>query len=136
MGHSVDSFVGAYFAKLDALVSGLTKKTYWTLWAGAIAVALSLLAHTPYRSLFRDVGQDWRFDVFRMQIAHPFTPIDTGPFAPFVGTFGHTDKIAFRLSIPLIAKAFHLGVTSFLVLNYAAGLLFFPMLAQVGKRIS
>jgi hypothetical protein len=143
MGHSVESFVGAYFAKLDALVSGLTKKTYWTLWIGAIAIALSLLAHTPYRSLFRDVGQDWRFDVFRMQIAHPFTPIDLEPFKPAAqeeganGALGlsHLDKIAFRFSIPLIGKALHTGAASFLVLNYAAGLLFFPMLAQVANGI-
>jgi len=141
MGHSVESFVGAYFAKLDALVSGLTKKTYWALWIGAIAIALSLLAHTPYRSLFRDVGQDWRFDVFRMQIAHPFTPIDLEPFKPAAqeeganGALGlsHLDKIAFRFSIPLIGKALHTGAASFLVLNYAAGLLFFPMLAQVAN---
>jgi hypothetical protein len=135
MGQSVELFVGAYFAKLDGLIGGFAKKTYWTLWVGAIAIVLSLVAHTPGISLFRDVGKQWWFDVHRMQIAHPFTPIDTGPFAPFVGTFGHTDKIAFRLSIPLIAKAFHLGVTSFLVLNYAAGLLFFPMLAQVANGI-
>jgi hypothetical protein len=138
MGHSVESFVGAYFAKLDALVSGLTKKTYWTLWVGAIAVVLSLLAHTPYRSLFRDVSNYWLFDVFRMQIAHPFTPIDLEPFKPAAqreGWLPHLDKISFRISIPLIGKALHTGGASFLVLNYAAGLLFFPMLAQVANGI-
>ena len=47
MGQSVESFVGAYFAKLDGLIGGLTKKTYWTLWVGAIAIVLSLAAHAP-----------------------------------------------------------------------------------------
>ena len=52
-----------------------------------------------------------------------------------MGCILHLDKIAFRFSIPLIGKAFHLGAASFLVLNYAAGLLFFPMLAQVANGI-
>jgi hypothetical protein len=128
MAQSVESFVGTYFAKLDGLIGGPTKKTYWTLWVGAIAIVLSLGAHTPGRSLFRDAFETWPADVIRMQIAHPFTPIDSP-------TFSHQNKMAFRFSIPLIGKAFHLGAASFLVLNYAAGLLFFPMLAQVANRI-
>jgi hypothetical protein len=135
MGQSVESLVGAYFAKLDGLIGGLTKKTHWTLWVVAIAIVLSLVAHTPGISLFRDVGKPWWTDVRRMQIANPFTPIDTGPFTPLSGTFSHIDKIAFRFSIPLIGKAFHLGAARYLVLNYAAGLLFFPMLAQVANGI-
>jgi hypothetical protein len=138
MGHSVESFVSAYFAKLDDLIGGLTKKTHWTLWVGAIAVALSLVAYMPSRSLFL-VGKDWTHDVIRMQIAHPFTPIDLEQFNPDAlktGDLGqHLDKIAFRLSIPLIGKALHTGAASFLVLNYAAGLLFFPMLALVANGI-
>ena len=76
-----------------------------------------------------------------MQIAHPFTPIDLEQFKPAaqepggIGTIFHFDKIAFRFSIPLIGKAFHTGAASFLILNYAAGLLFFPMLAQVANVI-
>jgi hypothetical protein len=142
MGHPVESFVGAYIAKLDGLIGGLTKKNYWTLWVGAIAIALSLVAHTPERALFRDVGKYWTADVIRMQIAHPFTPIDLEQFKPAaqktiggLGTISHFDKIAFRFSIPLIGKAFHTGAASFLVLNYAAGLLFFPMLAHVANEI-
>ena len=137
MGQSVESFVGAYFAKLDGLIGGLTKKTYWTLWVGAIAIVLSLAAHAPHRRWLLDVGQGWTADVFRMQIAHPFTPIDLKPFKSIAvsGWLSHLDKIAFRFSIPLIGKAFHLGAASFLVLNYAAGLLFFPMLAQVANGI-
>jgi hypothetical protein len=141
MGQSVESFVGAHFAKLDALIGGLTKKTYWILWVGAIAIGLSLLAHTPPRTLFRDVGTDWWADIFRVQIAHPFTPIDLEHFKRVaqkqddLKTLSHFDKIAFRFSIPLIGKAFHIGLASFLVLNYAAGLLFFPMLAQVANGI-
>jgi hypothetical protein len=134
----VESFVGAHFAKLDGLIGGLTKKTYWLLWVGAIAIALSLVAHTPAPSLFRDVGKDWWADVFRMQIAHPFTPTDLEQFKPVAGkdsTFYHFYNIAFRFSIPLIGKAFHLGVASFVVLNYAAGVLFFPMLAHVANEI-
>jgi hypothetical protein len=140
MSQSVESFVGAYSVKLDGLIGDLTKKTYWTLWVGSIAIALSLVAHTPGRSLFRDVGKRWTADVIRMQLAHPFTPIDLEPFkqvAEKEGALGyyHYDKIAFRFSIPLIGKAFHLGAASFLVLNYVAGLLFFPMLAQVANEI-
>jgi hypothetical protein len=136
MGHSVESFVSAYFAKLDGLIGGLTKKTYWTLWVGAIAIALSLVAYMPGRSLF--LFDKWTHDVIRMQIAHPFTPIDLEQFNPdaLKADLGqHYDKIAFRLSIPLIGKALHTGAASFLVLNYAAGLLFFPMLAQVANGI-
>jgi hypothetical protein len=136
MGQSVESFVGAYFAKLDGLIGGLTKKTYWTLWVVAIAIVLSLVAHTPGISLFRDVGKHWWADVFRMQIAHPFTPIDAKSFIPYKETFiSHTANIAFRFSIPLIGKAFNLGAACFLVVNYAAGLLFFPMLAHVANGI-
>jgi hypothetical protein len=137
MGQSVESFVGAYFAKLDGLIGGLTKKTYWTLWVGAIAIVFSLAAHAPHRRWLLDVGQGWTADVFRMQIAHPFTPIDLKPFESIAVSawLSHLDKIAFRFSIPLIGKAFHLGAASFLVLNYAAGLLFFPMLAQVANGI-
>ena len=51
MGQSVESFAGAYFAKLDGLIGGLTKKTYWPLWVGTIAVVLSLATHTPHRVL-------------------------------------------------------------------------------------
>jgi hypothetical protein len=140
MSHSVESFVGACFANLDDLIGGLVKKTYWTLWVGALAIALSLGAHTPARSMFRDVGKYWRADVIRMQIAHPFTPIDLEQFKPAaekkgeLGAFSHLDKIAFRFSVPLIGKALHTGAASFLILNYAAGLLFFPMLAQVATR--
>src|SRR5262249_35578108 len=141
MGQSGESFVGAYFAKLDGLIGGLTKKTYWTLWVGAIPLALTLAAHTPSRSLFRDVCHHWTAEVVRMQIAHPFTPIDLEPFKPIaqkggeLGTISHLDKIAFRVSIPLIGKAFQIGAATFLVVNYAAGLLFFPMLAQVADGI-
>src|SRR5262245_6685952 len=138
MDQSVESFVGAYFAKLDGLIGGLTKKAYWTLWVGAIAIALSLVAHTPGRSQFR-VGKDWTHDVIRMQVAHPFTPIDLEQFNPDAlktGEFGqHLDKIAFRISIPLIGQALHTGAASFLVLSYVAGFLFFPMLAHVGSGI-
>jgi hypothetical protein len=124
MGQSVESFVGAYFAKLDGLIGGLTKKTYWTLWVGAIAIVLSLAANAPYRASLLSVG-DWPADVFRIQIAHPFTPIDLEPFKSIKDLapewFMHLDKIAFRFSIPLIGKVFNLGAASFLVLNYAAG---------------
>src|SRR5262249_37076702 len=116
MGQSVESFVGAYFAKLDGLIGGLTKKTYWTLWVGGSAIVPSLGAHAPHRRWLLDVGQEWQADVFRMQIAHPFTPIDLKPFESIAVSawLSHLDKIAFRFSIPLIGKAFHLGAASFL----------------------
>src|SRR5262245_12070881 len=107
MGQSVESFVGAYFAKLDGLIGCLRQKTYLALWVGAIAIVLSLVAHTPSRSLL-GAGKEWPADVFRVQIAHPFTPIDLEPFKSIAqkrgdtGTFKHLDKIAFRFSIPLI----------------------------------
>src|SRR5215831_6143503 len=98
MGQSVESFVGAYFAKLDGLIGGLTKKTYWTLWVGAIAIVFNLAAHAPHRRWLLDVGQGWAADVFRLQIAHPFTPIDLKPFESIAGSgsLSHFDKIAFR----------------------------------------
>jgi hypothetical protein len=138
MGQSVESFVGAYFAKLDGLIDRLTKKTYWALWVGAIAITLSLAVHTPGRSLFSHGGKDWPHEVIRMQVAHPFTPIDLEQFNPGVKIGGpgmHLDKIAFRFSVPLIGKALHTGAASFFVLNYAAGLLFFPMLTAVADGI-
>ena len=60
------------------------------------------------------MSAEWPADVFRIQIAHPFTPIDLEPFKSIEETrapewFTHLDKIAFRFSIPLIGKAFHIG---------------------------
>jgi hypothetical protein len=136
---SVELFVGSTFRRLDELIARLAEKKFWFIWIGIFAVALSLAANTPVRSMILGVGNDWVAEVFRMQIAHPFTPIDLHQFeASAIAThnFGmltHLDKIAFRLSVPVIAKILHTGRASFLVLNYIAGLLFFPLLASVAN---
>lgn len=141
MEMSVESFVRVNFHRLDKLVRRLTTGKYWALWIGTMAVALSLLAHTPVRSMFRDVGTSWTAEVIRAQMAHPLTPIDFEKFeateaAPRdPGAVSHIDKITFRISIPIIGKLLHTGAASFLVLNYVAGFLFFPMLAGLANRL-
>lgn len=141
MEMSVESFVSVIFNRLDELVRRLTGEEYWALWIGTMAVALSLLAHTPVRSMFRDLGSGWAAEVIRAQMAHPLTPIDFEKFEAMeaaprdLGAVSHIDKITFRISIPIIGKLLHTGAASFLVLNYIAGFLFFPMLAGMANRL-
>lgn len=138
---SVESFVSANFERLDELVSRLTRQKHWAFWIGTMAVALSLLAHTPVRSMFRNLGTNWTAEVIRAQIAHPLTPIDfervEATEAPprNLGAASHIDKITFRISIPIIGKLLHTGDASFLVLNYIAAFSFFPMLAGLANRL-
>jgi hypothetical protein len=134
--HSVESFVSFIFGSLDKLVRSLTEKRYWTLWIGAVAVAISLFADTPVRSMFL-AGTDPSAEVIKLQVAHPLTPIDFEQVKGIegIGSGSHLENIAFRISIPIIGRALHTGAASFLVLNYIAGLLFFPMLAHVANRL-
>ena len=89
---------------------------------------------------FRDVETSWVSIALKAQIAHPLTPVDLEKLkreagkAPTVGELTHSDKMAFRLSVPLIGKLLHTGGASFLVLNFVAGFLFFPMLAGLANR--
>jgi len=131
--HSVESFVSFIFGSLDERVRSLTEKRYWTLWIGAVAVAISLFADTSVRPMFLAGTDPWA-EVVKLQVAHPLTPIDFEQVKALEST-SHLEKIAFRISIPIIGRALHTGAASFLVLNYIAGLLFFPMLAHVANRL-
>jgi hypothetical protein len=138
---AVEAFVTRAASRMDTALAAIAKHQRWPLLVGILAVALSLIAHTPVRSLFRDVGNQWYSDVLLRQIDHPLSPIDYESYRDIAaasgdpGSFTHIDKTAFRISIPLLGKIFHTGAASYLIMNYLAGFLFFPMLVVVANRI-
>jgi hypothetical protein len=137
---AVEAFVTRAASRIDSAVAAIVRHQRWPLLVGILAVALSLIADTPDRSLFRDVGKQWYSDVLLRQIEHPLSPIDYETYreidaASGLGILTHVDKTAFRISIPLFGKIFHTGAASILIMNYVAGFLFFPMLVVVANRI-
>ena len=138
---SVETYVNVIFSKLDRIFLWLTEKRYWALWIGAASIAFSMLAHTPLSSMTDFSG--WEYTIIKKQIANPLTPIDFQQFravADAVSPLGavslsHWDKIAFRLSIPIIGKVLNTGAASFIVVNYIAGFLFFPLFAHVANTL-
>lgn len=123
---------------MDEIVRKIGSERYWALRIGAVAVAFSLLAHTPVASAVTGLGHDPMAEVIRMQITHPLTPLDLAKFKGISqdpGRLSHLDKISFRISVPIIGKLLHTGTASYTLLNSIGGILFFPMLASIANRI-
>jgi hypothetical protein len=138
----VESFVARAASRMDGVVAAVATHRRWPLVVGILAVALSLMANTPAGSLFRDVGTgNWYSEFLVRQIEHPLSPIDYEPYRDIAvanhdfGHFTHMDKTAFRISIPVLGRLFHTGAASYLIMNYVAGFLFFPMLVVVANRV-
>ena len=147
MPMDVESFVIAVNSRLDRSIRVLTERRHWTFVVGAVAIVISLVAYTPVKSMF-DLRTNWAWEVYRMQVAHPLTPIDLQQFEAIaahtsdfsaepdqLGRLAHLEKLAFRISIPIIGKLLHTGAASWVVLNFIAGFLFFPMLASVANTL-
>ena len=138
---AVEQAICDFFGHLDRAVHRLVERRGWTLWVGGLAIILSLCAHAPSSALIAPLRTSWLFDVLRAQVAHPLTQLDLTPFEPAaaaahqIAGLQHMDKLAFRLTVPLLGHVLHTGGASFLLASWIAGLFFFPMLARVAGTL-
>src|SRR5579863_5814294 len=146
----LETLLHRQIARFDGVFGGLAAKRHWSLWVGALAIALSLLIHTPAAPLALNDkyirSEIVRTNVFRMQVAHPLTPINAWELVAhhddvYEGAMSHLDKLAFRLTIPFLGHVLGTGAASWRILNIAAGICFFPLLARLiagltGDRLS
>jgi len=124
---------------LDETISKQLNKRYWIIYVGIIAVFLSLIVNTPILSLYTHATDHWSSKVFEAQVNHPFTPIQIEEYNPPSSDYGitsHLDKIAFRITVPILGHIFHTGAYSWILFNVISGFLFFPLLVSVIYRYS
>ena len=136
-GRSLEQWWCDQTGRLDAWIARRVAGRGFAFRVAAASLLLSLLTHTPIRSVFRDVNTGYVADMFRFQIAHPFTPFDPHDFHPPPGSeaaISHFDKVTFRLAIPLLGRLAGTGAASVLVFTCIGGLLLLPMIASMAER--
>jgi hypothetical protein len=109
-------------AGIDRILSG----PYWKLKALLVVAAVALFRAFPsYDALASDFHRaTWR----NVQIKFDHPLIDTSRiFAPG----SHESKLAFRLTVPLLAHVFHLGETGLLIFFGLVGLLLLYLVLKV-----
>ena len=133
-----ENMFAGFFAALDGAVAHLLVGRWWFLRVGAMAVLLGLLTHTPHYSLYFGRAGRWYSPVFQQQVEHPLTPVDPWkylpPADPGEGIASHLDKLAFRLTVPVLGKIFRTGIYSWPLFSRLAGLAFYPLLAGVAGK--
>lgn len=138
-GSPVEDWFARAFQRLDAVVAPLLRGRWWTLKVGAAALLLVALLQTPVRSFYTELGQGYVARFLAWQVAHPLTPFDPWQAdmggLPLEGFASHFDKVAFRLTVPVLGRLFGGGIYSWLGLSVLAGLAFYPVLAALAARL-
>ncbi len=137
---NVQPFLSRCFEVLDDAVGRLLVGKWWYFRVAAAALLIGFLVHIPPRSGLMTRQFFWPALVLRQQVDHPLTPINPWKFRPAdsndIGVAEHLDKLAFRLTIPVLGKLSGTGSFAWVLFPALAGLAFYPLLArQCGKWI-
>ena len=106
---------------------------YWRLRVVAACVAAAALGQLPpIRHTYRQVAYgnelEVTFRILQQQIANPWRTYSTEATT-------HVSKMVFRLTLPLLARALHLGIGQVLLLQVALGVLMYWLLAAALTRM-
>jgi hypothetical protein len=101
----------------------------WRLWVVALCVLSALVFQFPnFRHLYNQVVYhselDPNLELLKKQIAEPFVSHDDWQMT-------HTSKMAYRLALPLLARALHVSVLGLLLGQLVVGLLMYYCLLTV-----
>jgi hypothetical protein len=107
-----------------------TRNKYWILWLALISSLLAVFFAFPnYAGVSNDPTTVNAWEAIFTQIEHPF---ENHTYE----AVSHQSKLAFRLSIPLLAKTLHLSVTGIICLQYAFGVFLFYFSSKVILQIT
>ena len=127
---SFSDFLVPLFSALDRF----TQSPHWRVKTVALCVlCMGLFQFPDYRSLYAyavvHTESNDAYDTFAQQVAHPLAahPADYG---------SHESKMAFRLALPLLARALHLNIFGVLVLQVLAGVLMLWALLTLCERLT
>lgn len=116
-------------SKCEYFFAILAERRHWLLAGTIAALLVSLMITFPRVSFF--TGKDPQIVNFwpyiEEQARHPLSN-DLSFYA--VSPTLHQNKLAFRLTLPILARVFHLGQTGLIVLQFVLGVL---LLIAVGK---
>lgn len=121
------------YARSITWLEHLTSGKRWVLKATALLFALSMFFHFPsYNYLtgyLNGTELNPRWDAFKQQRDHPFTPVTHK-----VGS--HQEKIAFRLTVPCMARIAQLGPVGVYAVQVVLGLIMIAMVLSLCERIT
>ena len=118
----------AFYHRFIDICEQFTAKNNWMLrLALVLPFTVLLFAFPSYERLATEFAESWR--AVLAQAAHPFTPGRHEPTS-------HQAKMAFRLTVPLVARMLHLGVVGILLLQAVAGAVLFYLSAKLFLRLT
>ena len=120
------------------LLAKIALRRNWSLIGGLIAIALSLICRGSTNLDFHQISKRIDARCLEWQCQHPLSPVSD--FLSPLETYqagdehdraSHLYKIGFRLTIPLLSRALHLGFWGWIILPFVAGLIFYPLCCKV-----
>jgi hypothetical protein len=123
----LEHYLQGVFARLFAWAERFTAGRYWKWKAAALFVPLSLVVACPsFTSVDSGTWAD-KWDAFLTQAEAPFTP-------HHYDSDSHFAKLAFRLTVPVVAHVLHLGKGGCIVLMVVCLFGLFYFLAGLAEK--
>jgi len=126
----ITTYIQSFIQSTIGVSEKFTNNKHWMIWMSLLcSVCVIFFSYPNYNCIYNDAYIVDAWNAIMTQVKHPFQQheyIDVS----------HQSKIAFRLSVPLIAKILHLSVFGIICLQYIFGILLFYISAKVIKEIT
>jgi hypothetical protein len=126
----ISTYIQSIFQYSISQSEKFTSNKYWMIWMSLFCSLLVILFSYPnYNCVYNDPYIVKAWDAIMTQVDNPFQHHE------YFGE-SHQSKLAFRLSVPLIAHLLHLSVFGIICLQYIFGILLFYISSKVIKEIT